>query len=458
LRNTVDGRNAVTYNTRACGFSAAARRIEEATMAREFNAFEMAQRQFDAVADKLQLESGIRDLLRWPQREFHFTVPVRMDDGSVRVFKGYRVQHNDARGPAKGGIRFHPQETVDTVRALATWMTWKCAVVDIPLGGGKGGVICDPHDLSSREQEALCRGWVRQVARNVGPVQDVPAPDVMTNPQHMVWMMDEYEKLAGGHYPGFITGKPVEVGGSLGRTEATGYGVIYTVREALKRIGVPVQGVKASIQGFGNVAQYAAKKLVELGGMVVAVACWDNNEHAAYTFRKADGIDVDFLLSITDRFGTIDKEKAGAAGYEVLPADAWLEQKVTILIPAALENQVTGDNVQRIHQQVKILVEGANGPTTPEADAVLKERGVFVIPDFLANAGGVTCSYFEQVQCNMNFFWPKQEVLDRLDQKMTTAFNAVADLAQETGEYMRDAAYMIAIQRVATACHLRGWA
>jgi glutamate dehydrogenase len=427
-------------------------------MSKEFNAFEMAQRQFDAVAEKLQLDSGIRDLLRWPQREFHFTVPVRMDDGSVRVFKGYRVQHNDARGPAKGGIRFHPQETVDTVRALATWMTWKCAVVDIPLGGGKGGVICDPHDLSSREQEALCRGWVRQVARNVGPVQDVPAPDVMTNPQHMVWMMDEYEKLAGGHYPGFITGKPVEVGGSLGRTEATGYGVIYTVREALKRIGVPAQGVKASIQGFGNVAQYAAKKLVELGGMVVAVACWDNHDHAAYTFRKADGIDVDFLLSITDRFGTIDKEKAGVAGYEVLPADAWLEQEVTILIPAALENQVTGDNVQHINKQVKILVEGANGPTTPEADVVLKERGIFVIPDFLANAGGVTCSYFEQVQCNMNFFWPKQEVLDRLDQKMTTAFNAVADLAQETGEYMRDAAYMIAIQRVATACHLRGWA
>jgi glutamate dehydrogenase (NAD(P)+) len=433
-------------------------RIEEATMAKEFNAFEMAQRQFDAVADKLQLESGIRDLLRWPQREFHFTVPVRMDDGSVRVFKGYRVQHNDARGPAKGGIRFHPQETVDTVRALATWMTWKCAVVDIPLGGGKGGVICDPHDLSSREQEALCRGWVRQVARNVGPVQDVPAPDVMTNPQHMVWMMDEYEKMAGGHYPGFITGKPVEVGGSLGRTEATGYGVIYTVREALKRAGIPVEGVRASIQGFGNVAQYAAKKLVELGGIVVAVACWDNGDHAAYTFRKADGVDVDFLLSITDRFGTIDKERAKAAGYEILPADAWIEQEVEILIPAALENQVTGETVRRIHSKVRIVAEGANGPTTPEADAVLKERGIFVIPDFLANAGGVTCSYFEQVQCNTNFFWPKHEVLERLDQKMTTAFNAVADLAQETGEYMRDAAYMIAIQRVATACHLRGWA
>jgi len=427
-------------------------------MSKEFNAFAMAQRQFDAVADKLQLDEGIRELLRWPQREFHFTIPVRMDDGKVRVFKGFRVQHNDARGPAKGGIRFHPQETVDTVRALATWMTWKCAVVDIPLGGGKGGVICDPHDLSPREQEALCRGWIRQVSRNVGPVQDVPAPDVMTNPQHMVWIMDEYEKLAGGHYPGFITGKPVEVGGSLGRTEATGYGVIYTVREALKRAGIPVKGVKASIQGFGNVAQYAAKKLIELGGLVVAVACWDNNDHAAYTFRKADGIDVDFLLSITDRFGTIDKAKAGKAGYEVLAADAWLEQEVTILIPAALENQVTGDNVQRIHKQVKIVAEGANGPTTPEADAVLKQRGVYVIPDFLCNAGGVTCSYFEQVQCNTNFFWPKEEVLQRLDQKMTNAFNAVADLAQSGGEYMRDAAYMIAIQRVATACHLRGWA
>jgi len=427
-------------------------------MAIEFNAFAMAQRQFDAVADKLQLDEGIRELLRWPQREFHFTVPVRMDDGSYRVFKGFRVQHNDARGPAKGGIRFHPQETVDTVRALATWMTWKCAVVDIPLGGGKGGVICDPHDLSPREQEALCRGWVRQVSKNVGPVQDVPAPDVMTNPQHMVWIMDEYEKLAGGHYPGFITGKPVEVGGSLGRTEATGYGVIYTVREARRRFDIPVKGVRATMQGFGNVSQYAAKKLIELGGVVVAVACWDNNDHCAYTFRKPDGIDVDFLLSITDRFGTIQKEKAEASGYEVLEADSWLDQEAEILIPAALENQITGDNVSRIHAKARIVAEGANGPTTPEADEVLKERGIFVIPDFLANAGGVTCSYFEQVQCNTNFFWPKDEVLNRLDQKMTRAFNAVADLAQETGEYMRDAAYMIAIQRVATACHLRGWA
>ncbi len=427
-------------------------------MAKEFNAFAMAQRQFDAVADKLQLDEGIRELLRWPQREYHFTVPVRMDDGSVQVFKGFRVQHNDARGPAKGGIRFHPQETIDTVRALATWMTWKCAVVDIPLGGGKGGVICDPHNLSAREQEQLCRGWVRQVARDIGPVQDVPAPDVMTNPQHMVWIMDEYEKLVGGRYPGVITGKPIEVGGSLGRTEATGFGVVYTVREALKRMEIPVEGIRASIQGFGNVAQYAAKLLIELGGVVVAVSCWDNDDHCAYTFVKNDGIDVDFLLSITDRFGTIHKEKAQDAGYDVAEADAWLAQDVEILIPAALENQITGENAPTIHEHVRIVAEGANGPTTPEADAVLKDRGIFVIPDFLCNAGGVTCSYFEQVQCNTNFFWPKAEVLERLDQKMTVAFHAVADLAEEAGEFMRDAAYMIAIQRVATACHLRGWA
>ncbi len=426
-------------------------------MGEQFNAFEMAQQQFDAVAEQLQLDAGTKELLRWPQREYHFLVPVRMDDGAMRVFHGYRVQHNDARGPAKGGIRFHPQETVDTVRALAMWMTWKCAVVDIPLGGGKGGVICDPHNLSPREQEALCRGWVRQIVRNVGPVQDVPAPDVMTNPQHMVWILDEYEKISGGHFPGFITGKPVEVGGSLGRTEATGFGVIFTVREAMKRLGIKPEGVRASIQGFGNVAQYAARKLIDLGGSVVAVACWDNDDHTAYTFVKPDGIDLDFLLSITDRFGTIDKDKAKAAGYDVQHGETWIEQEAEILIPAALENQVTGDNAGKIHSAVRIIAEGANGPTTPEADAVIKERGIFLIPDFLCNAGGVTCSYFEQVQSNMNFYWPKDEVLDRLDHKMTVAFHAVADLAEETGEYMRDAAYMIAIQRVATACRLRGW-
>ncbi|TFG37087.1 MAG: Glu/Leu/Phe/Val dehydrogenase, partial [Candidatus Aminicenantes bacterium] len=273
-----------------------------------------------------------------------------------------------------------------------------------------------------------------------------------------VWILDEYEKLAGGHYPGMITGKPVEVGGSLGRTEATGYGVVVTVREALKRMDLRMEDIRASLQGFGNVSQYAAKKLIELGATVVAVSCWDHEDQISYTYKKADGIDADFLLSITNRFGAIDNAKAEAAGYERLEANAWLDQDVQILIPAALENQITAENVERIHANVKIVAEGANGPTTPEADEVLKKRGIFVIPDFLANAGGVTCSYFEQVQCNTNFFWPKDEVLSRLDQKMTTAFHAVADLAEETGEYMRDAAYMIAIQRVATACHLRGWA
>ena len=427
-------------------------------MSENQNPFEIAQAQFDKGADLLGLPDDVRQMLRWPLREFHFRIPVKMDDGSTRVFTGFRVQHSDARGPSKGGIRFHPNETIDTVRALATWMTWKCAVADIPLGGGKGGVIVNPATLSVTEKERLCRGWVNQMWRNIGPRMDVPAPDVGTTPQMMAWMMDEYSKLVGNFTPGVFTGKPVDMGGSLGRTEATGYGVIYTVREALKRKKIKVEGVKASIQGFGNVAQYAAKLLIELGGVVVAVSCWDNDDRKAYTYAKPDGIDADFLLSITDRFGTIDKDKAVKAGYKIEDGDAWLAKDVQVLIPAAIENQVTGESVKHVHRNVKIVAEGANGPTTPEADAVLKERGVYVIPDFLANAGGVTCSYFEQVQCNTNFFWPKVEVLQRLDQKMTSAFTAVATLADEAGEYMRDAAYMIAIQRVATACHLRGWA
>ena len=245
---------------------------------KSFNAFKMAQQQFDNVAEKLDLDQATRDLLRNPIREFHFSIPVKMDDGTVKIFQGFRVQHNDSRGPCKGGIRFHPQETIDTVKALATWMTWKCSVVDIPLGGGKGGVICDPHNLSMREQEQICRGWVRQIARMVGPLQDVPAPDVMTNAQHMIWIMDEYEKLTGGKYPGFITGKPVGMGGSLGRTEATGYGVIYTLREALNELGIDIKKTTAAFQGFGNVSQYAVKLYQEYGGKAVCVSCWDQKE------------------------------------------------------------------------------------------------------------------------------------------------------------------------------------
>ena len=423
-----------------------------------FNPFEMAQAQFDKAADVLGLDPATRDLLRFPLREYHVAIPVRMDDGSVKVFRGFRVQHNDSRGPCKGGIRFHPHETADTVRALAMWMTWKCAVVDIPLGGGKGGVICDPHHLSAREQEGICRGWIRQVAKNVGPVNDVPAPDVMTTPQHMLWMLDEYETLAGGKYPGFITGKPVGSGGSLGRTEATGYGVVFTIREALKQLGIDITKTKASVQGFGNVAQYAIKLFSQLGGKVVCCSSWDQGDQTSYTFRKLSGIDADELLGITDRFGGIDKDKAKGLGYEVLPGDAWIEQDVEILIPAALENQVTGETVKRIKPSVKLVAEGANGPTTPEADKVIQERGIYVIPDFLANAGGVTCSYFEQVQCNMNFFWEKDEVLQKLDSKMTAAYHAVHELAKKRNLYMRDAAYVIAVSRVAKACKDRGWA
>jgi glutamate dehydrogenase (NAD(P)+) len=422
-----------------------------------FNAFKMAQEQFDSVAEKLDLDQATRDLLRNPIREYHFSIPVRMDDGSMKVFQGFRVQHNDSRGPCKGGIRFHPQETIDTVKALATWMTWKCAVVDIPLGGGKGGVICDPHNLSAREQEGICRGWVRQIASNVGPLQDVPAPDVMTNGQHMVWIMDEYEKIHNGQFPGFITGKPVGQGGSLGRTEATGYGVIFTVREALREMGIDIKKTKASFQGFGNVSQYAVKLYTEYGGTAICVSCWDQNDQKSYSFVKKDGINLEQLLSISDRFGGIDKNKAKSLGYEVLDGEAWISQEVDVLVPAAMENQITEANVNKIAKSVKLIAEGANGPTTPQADKVLIDRGIFIIPDFLCNAGGVTCSYFEQVQCNMNYFWTKEEVLAKLDQKMTDAYLKVSALARDRKIYMRDAAYMIAIQRVADSCKLRGW-
>ncbi len=427
-------------------------------MAKEsYSAFAMAQKQFDRAAGILELDQAARDLLRDPLREYSISIPIRMDDGSVKVFKGFRVQHNDARGPSKGGIRFHPQETLDTVRALAMWMSWKCAVVDIPLGGGKGGVVCDPHNLSQREQELICRGWVRQLARNIGAYTDVPAPDVMTSAQHMLWMLDEYETIHGSRQPGFITGKPVGMGGSLGRTEATGYGLVFTLREALKELDIRTSDTVASVQGFGNVARYAIELYQQLGGTVMAVSCWHQSDETSYTYRKKDGINLEQLLSITNRFGEIDKDAAPGLGYEVLPAEAWLEQDVDVLMPCALENQITGDNASSISSRVKVIAEGANGPTTPEADAVIDQRQIFVIPDFLANAGGVTCSYFEQVQSNMNYFWEKDEVLGKLDLKMTAAFIAVSDLARKRKLSMRDAAYVIAVDRVARACRDRGW-
>lgn len=422
-----------------------------------FNPFKMAQQQFDAVAEKLGLDQATREFLRNPDREYSFNIPIRMDDGTYKVFRGFRCQHSDARGPCKGGIRFHPQETIDTVRALSMWMTWKTAVVDIPLGGGKGGVICDPHNLSMREQEAICRGWVRQIARNIGPNQDVPAPDVMTTGQHMLWMLDEYEKITGIKAPGLITGKPLGLGGSLGRTEATGYGAIYCLREALKELGIDISKTTASFQGFGNVSQYAVDLFTHYGGKAIAVSCWDNKEQKSFTYRKMNGIIMQDLMSITNKFGEIDRNKAVEMGFEILPGDAWIDQEVDILVPAAIENQLTADTAKRIKSTVRVIVEGANGPTTPEADEIIKEKGIWLIPDFLANAGGVTCSYFEQVQCNMNYYWTKEEVLEKLDSKMTTAYHAVSDLARSKKVYMRDAAYMISISRVAEAVKMRGW-
>ncbi len=422
------------------------------------NAFEMAQQQFDHVAEQLNLEPYIVESLRWPMREFKFQIPVRTHDNRIRVFYGYRVQHNDARGPAKGGIRFHPSETLDTIRALAMWMTWKTAVVDIPFGGGKGGVAVDPAGLTDAEKERLCRGWVDQIACNIGPHRDVPAPDVGTTPQMMGWMMDEYSKLAGEYSPGVITGKPVGGGGSLGRTEATGFGAIYTVREAIKQLKLEPEKLVASLQGFGNVAQYAAIGFTEfIGGKVACVSYWDRFDQTAYTVSHPAGVDPRFLQSITDQYGAINKDQAIAAGYEFLDGDAWLEMEADVLIPSALEGQINGENVNRISDRVRLIAEGANGPTTPEADAVLYDQGVFVIPDFLCNAGGVVVSYFESVQNNMNYYWPRQQVIDQLDAKMSEAFASVYKLAEQEKVYMRDAAYMLAVDRVVRAMELRGW-
>jgi glutamate dehydrogenase len=414
-------------------------------MSGQINAFEMAQKQFDGVAKQLKLDPGVAEVLRWPMREFSFRIPVRLDDGSLRVFQGFRVQHNDARGPNKGGIRFAANETMDTVRALATWMTWKCAVADIPLGGGKGGIIVDPSTLTVNEKEEMCRGWVRAMWKNIGPRNDVPAPDIGTTPQMMGWMMDEYSRLVGQYTPGVFTGKPLGGGGSLGRTEATGYGVIYTVREAMKHLKIDGKNSVAAIQGFGNVSQYASVGFVEmLGGTVACVSCWDRHEKKAFTYSKKGGIDPRFLLSIVDE-------------YTVEDGDTWITHESNVLIPAAMEGQVTMDTVNKMSKGIKIVAEGANGPCTPEADEYFKKNNIFDIPDFLCNAGGVTTSYFEQVQNDMNFYWSKEEVLGRLDETMTSAFNSVVDRSEKEKVYMRDAAYMVAIDRVVQAMHLRGW-
>lgn len=412
----------------------------------ELNPFAVAQAQLDHAAKLLELEPAVHQLLREPMFEVRVQIPVRMDDGSVHVFTGFRVQYNSARGPCKGGIRFHPDETVDTVRALAAWMTWKTAVVDIPLGGGKGGVICDPKKLSRGELERLSRGYIRAIAHVIGPNRDVPAPDVYTTPQIMTWMLDEYETMIGHKAPGVITGKPIQSGGSEGRGDATARGGIYTVREAAKTLGLELNGAETTIQGYGNAGQFAHKLGTELLGLkVVAVS-----DSKGGIFCPS-GLKYEEVLEHKMTTGSV----INFPGAEFISNEQLLEYPATVLMPSALENVLTAANADRVRP--KIIAELANGPTTPEADEIFFRNNVYVIPDFLCNAGGVTVSYFEQVQNAYNYYWEVEEVHRQLDLRMTEAFHAVHEMSTRSKVDPRTGAYLVAVQRVANACRQRGW-
>ena len=413
----------------------------------ETNPFHIAQAQFDECAEMLGLGTAMRSLLRWPQREFHVTIPVRMDDGESRVFHGYRVQYNSARGPTKGGLRWHPDETIDTVRALGAWMTWKTAVVDIPLGGGKGGITCNPKELSTGEQERLARGYIRAVGGVLGVTRDVPAPDVYTNPQIMGWMMDEYETMLGSTHPGVITGKPLSLGGSRGRMDATARGGVYCVREAGQIHNIDWNSATYAVQGFGNAGQFAATLHRELLGDSKFVACSDSRGG----IYNGDGLDPHAVIAYKRENGRLE----GFPGADAVTNEELLELDVDVLYPSALENVITSANADKI--KAKMICELANGPTTPAADRILHERGVIVLPDFLANAGGVTVSYFEQVQNIYQYYWSLDRVHQRLDRKMTDAFHAVWETAWREKVHMRLAAYLVAVQRVAQAVQDRGW-
>jgi glutamate dehydrogenase (NAD(P)+) len=412
-----------------------------------FNPFEMAQRQLDEAAELLQLDPAVHELLRWPLRELHVTLPVRMDDGTTKIFHGFRVQYNDARGPNKGGIRYHSGETIDLVRALAAWMTWKTAVVDIPLGGGKGGIICDPKSLSAGELERLSRAYIRQVGRILGLEKDVPAPDVYTTPQIMAWMADEYAFLNGYNEFGMITGKPLALGGSAGRGDATARGGMYCLREAAKALKLDLQGATTAIQGYGNAGSFAHKLGVEMFGLkVVAVS---DSKGGIY---QADGLDYEKVSAYKAKTGSV----VNFPGAMNISNEELLELDVQVLIPAALENAINEGNAERV--KAKFVAELANGPTTPEADKILYEKGAYVIPDFLCNAGGVTVSYFEMVQNAYDYYWEESVVHERLDKKMTAAFWSVHNMAQQQKVHNRLAAYLVAVNRVAEAVRLRGWA
>ena len=415
-------------------------------MSEELNPFAIAQKQLDQAAEIMGLDEATHEFLRWPLRELHVTLPVRMDDGTVKVFHGFRVQYNDSRGPTKGGIRYHPAETIDTVRALAAWMTWKTSVVDIPLGGAKGGIICNPKEMSNSELERLSRAYIRQVGRIIGEEVDVPAPDVYTTPQIMAWMMDEYSVIRGYNVPGVITGKPIPLGGSQGRGDATARGGMYCIREAGKVLNLDLNGAVAAVQGYGNAGQYAHILGQELLGLkVVAVS---DSKGGIY---NPDGLDAEAVIAHKKETGSV----INFPGAKNITNAELLELDVTVLIPAAMENQITAANAGNL--KAKIVAELANGPTTPEADEILYNNGVYLIPDFLCNAGGVTVSYFEQVQNAYDYYWEVETVHERLDKKMTAAFHAVHNAAQEHKVNNRMGAYVVAVGRVAEACKLRGW-
>ncbi|HET7831223.1 MAG TPA: Glu/Leu/Phe/Val dehydrogenase [Candidatus Limnocylindrales bacterium] len=413
-------------------------------VATEINAWKVAQQQFDLAADRLNLDPGLRRVLREPRRELTVHFPVQMDDGSVQVFTGFRVQHNLGRGPAKGGIRFHQDVTLDEVKALAMWMTWKCAVVGIPYGGGKGGVIVDPKKLSLKELEHLSRRFFTEIEVLIGPERDIPAPDVNTNAQVMSWFMDTYSMHVGYTVPGVVTGKPISLGGSEGRNEATARGCVYTIVEAAKHLGMRISGSKVAVQGFGNAGSIAAQLITDEGATVVAVS------DSVAGIRNMDGLDINRVIAWKKEHGTV----RGFPNAEDITNAEVLETECDILIPAALENQITARNAANI--KAKIVAEAANGPTTPEADAILYERGVFLIPDILCNAGGVTVSYFEWVQDLNRDHWSETEVNEKLKAIMVKAFDEVLDQSHHHEVNMRTGAYLNAVQRVADATAMRG--
>ncbi|MGH9329214.1 MAG: Glu/Leu/Phe/Val family dehydrogenase [Vicinamibacterales bacterium] len=413
-------------------------------MAQHGTIFGAMLQEFDGAAHILNLEPGIWQMLTHPKRQIIVSCPVQMDNGEIEVFTGYRVQYNITLGPAKGGIRYHPNVTLDEVTALAAWMTWKCAVAHIPFGGGKGGVVCDPTRMSRRELEALTRRYVAEIIDAIGPEKDIPAPDVNTNDQIMAWVMDTYSMHVGQTTTAVVTGKPIEMGGSLGRREATGRGVMICTREAAKHLGLDINGATVAVQGFGNVGSISALLLSQIGAKIVAVTDWKGG-----VYNQA-GLDVPKLVDYVAQHRTVD----GFPGGEPIDNEAMFKLPVDVLIPAALENQITMENAPDI--QARIITEGANGPTTPEAHALLHSRGIFVIPDILANSGGVTTSYFEWVQDRYGYFWEEDEVNQRLERKMCEAFDDVLKMSLKYKTDMRTAAYIVAISRVATVTRMRG--